>query len=68
MKGNVSLGKKFVNLISSSIWVSITNFSKTRGFLFVLRSDLGDSTTSASTTYAKTKKLWLRGGGKSGLS
>ena len=28
MKGDVSLGKKFVNLISSSIWISIKNFLK----------------------------------------
>ena len=50
MKGDVSLGKKFVNLISSSIWISIKNFSRARGFLLELRSDSGDSTTSASTT------------------
>ena len=50
MKGDVSLGKKFVNLISSSIRISIKNFSEARGFLLVLRSDSGDSTTSASTT------------------
>ena len=43
MKGDVSLGKKFVNLISSSIWISIKNFSEARGFLLVLRSDSGDS-------------------------
>ena len=28
MKGDVSLGKKLVNLISSSIWISIKNFPK----------------------------------------
>ena len=28
MKGDVSLGKKFVNFISSSIWISIKNFSE----------------------------------------
>ena len=39
MKGDVSLGRKFVNLISSSIWISIKNFSEARGFLLVLRSD-----------------------------
>ena len=50
MKEDVSLGKKFVNLISSSIWISIKNFSEARGFLLVLRYDSGDSTTSASTT------------------
>ena len=50
MKGDVSLGKKFVNLISSSIWISIKNFSRARGFLLVLSSDSGDSTASASTT------------------
>ena len=50
MKGDVSLGKKFVNLISSSISISIKNFSEARGFLPVLRFDSGDSTTSASTT------------------
>ena len=50
MKGDFSLGKKFVNLISSSIRISIKNFSEARGFLLVLRSDSGDSTTSASTT------------------
>ena len=65
MKGDVSLGKKFVNLISSSIWISIKNFFEARGFLLVLRSDSGDSTTSASTTSAKTQKLWSRDGGKS---
>ena len=53
MKGDISLGKKIVNLISSSIssiWISIKNFSEARGFLLVLLSDSGDSTTSASTT------------------
>ena len=50
MKGDVCLGKKFVNLILSSIGISIKNFSEARGFLLVLRSDSGDSTTSASTT------------------
>ena len=50
MKCDVSLGKKFVNLISSSIWISIKKFSEARGFLPVLRYDSGDSTTSPSTT------------------
>ena len=50
MKGDVSLGKIFVNLISSSNRISIKNFSEARGFLPVLRYDSGDSTTSASTT------------------
>ena len=50
MKGDVSLGKKFVNLISSSIWIRVKNVSEAQGFLLVLRSDSGDSTTSASTT------------------
>ena len=52
MKGDVSLGKKFVNLISSSIfrYHVIKNFSEVRGFLSVLRYDSGDSTTSVSTT------------------
>ena len=50
MKGDVFLGKKFVNLISSSIGTSIKSFAEARGFLLVLRSDSGDSTTSASTT------------------
>ena len=50
MKGYVSFGKKIVNLISSSISISIKNFSEARGSLLVLRSDSGDSTTSASTT------------------
>ena len=50
MKGDISLGKKFVNLISSLLWISIKKFSEARGFLLVLRSDSGDSTTSASTT------------------
>ena len=50
MKGDVSLEKNFfLNLISSSIWTSIKNFSEARGFLLVLRSDSGDSTTNAST-------------------
>ena len=50
MKGDVSLGKKFLNLISSSIWISVKNFSEARGFLLVLRYDSGDSTASAPTT------------------
>ena len=50
MKGDVSLGKIFVNLISSSNWISIKNFSEAQGSLPVLRYDSGDSTTSASTT------------------
>ena len=50
MKGDASLGKKFVNLISSSFWISIKNFSEARGFLLVLCSDSANSTTSASTT------------------
>ena len=50
MKGDFSLGKKFMNLISSPIWILIKNFSEARGFLLVLRYDSGDSTTSASTS------------------
>ena len=56
MKGDVSLGTKFVNLISSLIWISIKNFSEARGFLPVLRYDSGDSTTSASITYGQNPK------------
>ena len=33
MKGDVSLGKKFVNLISSSIWIRVKNFSESTRFL-----------------------------------
>ena len=40
MNGDVSLGKTTVNR-------SIKNFSEARGFLLVLHSDSGDSTTSA---------------------
>ena len=36
MKGDVSLGKKFVNLISSSICIFIKNFSEARDFLLYL--------------------------------
>ena len=50
MKGDVSLRKKFVNLISSLIWIRVKNFSEARGFLLVLRSNSGDSTTNASAT------------------
>ena len=39
-------GKKFVNLISSSIWISIKNFTCTSS----IRYDSGDSITSVSTT------------------
>ena len=47
MKGDVSLGKNFVNLITSSIWISIKSFSEARGFLPVLCYDLGESTQQA---------------------
>ena len=50
MNGDASLGKKFGNLISSLIRISIKNFSEALGFLPVLCYDSGDSTTSASTT------------------
>ena len=49
MKGCL-FGKKTVNLISSSIWLSIKNFSEARGFLLVLRYDSGDSITNASAS------------------
>ena len=61
MKGDVSLGKKFVNLISSSIWISIKNFSEARGFLLVLRSGTGDSTTSTSSNLGQNPKALVYG-------
>ena len=57
MTGDVSLGKKFVNLISSSIWIFIKTFSEARGFLLVLRSDSGDSTKSVNNLGQNPKAL-----------
>ena len=48
-----------MNLISSSIWISIKNFSEARGFLLVLRSGSGDSTTSAQQLRPKPKSSGL---------
>ena len=57
MKGDISWRKKFVNLISSLIWISIENFSEAQGFLLVLYYDSGDSITSVSTTSQSPKAL-----------
>ena len=50
MKRDVSLGKEFVNLIPSSIWIPMKNFSEAQRFLLAVGYDAGDSTTSVSTT------------------
>ena len=66
MKRDVSLGKKFVNLISSWTWIFIKNFSEALGFLhFAIIEEMPQQMRHQ---LGQNQKLWFGGGGKSRLS